>query len=497
MEQFNKLAEKVFALLKGNGLKIKIFDKDGTETTDPLAGRRFFVVKPNIMVTVDEDANKIEFSKGSDVGDSVLRIQKNIKKLADEFMINSNIKVFGRSIQPRDYAYQAKLNKENSVMENSIKPVNHHLLGKVLKELEYFAGITALALTDNIAGADFNDVQKALNKLVQDGKVSVIAYKGTEPVYGKNVEEAITESFSKMFGSLKTSKQVVENVKILVRHKVPVDENVRGARSRHISAIFLECNGEKFKFPFKHLAGARAMAQHMVHGGTMDDKVGNHIIESVGQLLKLQSFNKYAIVNKLINESSIDVIETIKENIVSLKSELRKCAGSKTYESVKARIESYEQEILSEDDISQIKEMFTVRKFDEKFEEVLPIVKHLVNEKNAFYKRIEESANNVIRLHNEKVNSTPIFEFASENAKLGFKINELSLRIVENEELAKFVNDIGVKICKEGNINDFEKVVLSNVLENIVIDKTSAKKQCMTESIDFEAFFNRFDYNFL
>jgi uncharacterized protein YkvS len=500
MDQYNKLAEKVFALLKGNGLKIKIFDHNGAETTDPSAGRRFFVVKPNIMVTIEEDGNKIEFSKGSDVGDSILSLQKNIRKLADEFMINSSIKVFGRSIQPRDYAYQAKLNKEATVMENNmIKPVNHHLLGQIMKMIKYFGGkISEAELTSNLGIFDLSEIRPVLNRLVQEGKLNVEMGKHNTPVYSISIEETVMESFSKMFGSLKTSRQVLENVRILVRHKVAIDENVRGARSRHISAVFLECNGERFKFPYNHLQGARAMAQHMTHGGTMSDKVGSYITESVGQILKLQSFNRYVSVNKLINEDSSSIVETIKENIQTLRTELKKFIGKKTYETIRARIETFDREVLSEDDVSQLKDLFTVRRFDEKFEEVLPIVKQLVQEKDTYHKRIEESANNVIRIRSESISTTPMFEFASENSRLGFKLNELALRIMENEELAGFVNKIGTKICKEGKVNDFEKAVLSSVFENLVIDKEpiSGKKD-ITESIDFETFFNRYDYKFI
>lgn len=424
MVEMDTLAGKIFALLKGNGLKIKIFDTEGAETTDPNLGRRFFVANPNIMVTIDEESNSIQFSKGSTVDDSINGLQKNIRKIADEFLMNSDIKVFGKQIQPRDYAYQAKMNKE--------------------------------------------------------GNMSTLA-----------------ESFSKMFGSLKTSQQTLENVRILVKHKTPVDENVRGSRTRHISAIFLECNGERFRFPHNYLPGARAMAQHMAHGGTMSDKVGSYIAENTGNLLKLQSFNRYVTTNKLINEDSSGIVETVKENIETIRTELKKLTGVKTYETIKARLETFEREALAEDDTSGLKELFTIRRFDEKFEEVLPIVKQLVQERDTFHKRIEEAAANTIMLRRESLNTTPMFEFASENARLGFKINELALRILENDELSGFVNKIGTKLCKEGQINEFEKAVLTQVLENVQIaEKASDVKKDIKESADLSAYFDKYDMNF-
>ena len=501
MVEMDDLAGKVFALLKGNGLQVKIFDEAGAETTDPDTGRRFFIVDPNIMVTINEptdsDKGNIEFSKGVDVDSSVDGLQKNIRKIADEFQMNTDIKVFGKTIQPRDYAYQAKIKKSESMMENNVQPYNHQLMGKVLHKVKYFGSSAAYTLADDL-GIDLSDVQPVLNRLVKNGKITAQPGRKGEIMYSVAVEEAITESFSKMFGSMKTSQQTLENVRILVRHKTPVDENVRGSRSRHISAIFLECNGERMRFQHNYLPGARAMAQHMAHGGTMGDKVGAYISESTGQLLTLQSFNRYVTTNKLINEDSSGIVDTVKENIQTLRTELKKLTGSKTYETTKARLETFEREPLAEDDTSTLKELFTIRRFDEKFEGVLPIIKQLVQEKDTFHKRIEEAAGNVVMLRRESINTTPMFEFASENARLGFKLNEFALRIMENDELSGFVNKIGTKLCKEGIVNDFERAVLRQVLENAKVEEKSTEaKKDIKESVDLAAYFDRFDFNFM
>jgi hypothetical protein len=574
MVEMDTLAEKMFSLLKGNGLKIKIFDNDGNEVTDPAMGRRFFITSPNIMVTIDEDSNSVEFSKGADVdNDSIKKVENGIKRLANEFQMDSSLKVFGKSIQPRDYSYQAKKQKEPAMMENTIKPHNHQLLGEVFHLVKRFKSATASTIADNMHSTiEISDVQPVLNRLVQTGKLSAQPNAHGEMEYTVTVDEAIMEmdktlasyktkaaadasaadkrgdfkhadkrfggiikatkkqfkndeiatkakdagkksaaykkanapaetvkeSFSKMFGSARTSQQTLENVRILVRHKVPVSEEVRGSRTRHISSIFLECNGERMRFQHNYLPGARAMAQHMAHGGTMGDKVGSYISESTGNLLKLQSFNRYVTTNKLINEDSSGIVETVKENIETLRSELKKLTGVKTYETAKARLETFEREALAENDTSGLKDLFTIRRFDEKFEEVLPIVKQLVQEKDTYHKRIEEAASGTVIIRREAISATPMFEFAGENARLGFKINELALRVLENDELAGFINKIGTKLCKEGTVNDFEKAVLTQVFENLKVETTTTStKKDIKESADLESFFNRFDYNFM
>ena len=52
-------------------------------------------------------------------------------------------------------------------------------------------------------------------------------------------EEAIKEaSLGPVQGSLKTSYQPLDNVKLIVKHSKPENEEIRGARSRNISKIF-------------------------------------------------------------------------------------------------------------------------------------------------------------------------------------------------------------------------------------------------------------------
>ena len=73
--KLEKLADRVFKLLKGNGYGIKIYSEDGQETAIPSEGTRFFVKTPNLMVSVTE--NEIQINKNS----SLLKENK-IKKAA-------------------------------------------------------------------------------------------------------------------------------------------------------------------------------------------------------------------------------------------------------------------------------------------------------------------------------------------------------------------------------------------------------------------------------
>jgi hypothetical protein len=495
----DKLAEKLFGVIKGFGHQIKLYTVDGTETVDPADARRFFSADSGLMITIDEENNEVQLSKSnSESIDKTKQLQRNVKKLANEFLMNYTVRNYGKSIQPRDFSYKAKIHR-NENMEESIK--------------EKWAGDTEVKSTGQWADKTIGELQSKRKALLAKDDRSAAETKQLRQINfairakrdwkgganeslekENNMNPVIESSLSRLNGSKKTSHQTLENVKILVKHKKAVDEDVRGSRSRNIQAIFLEQDGERFRFPHNNLSGARAMARHMYNGGTMQDKVGGYIIESVGHMVKLKEFLRYATTNKLINEDTNDIVSAVKENVDSIRAELHRLSGTKTYESIKSRIEEQEDMDLQESDIDSLRDMFTVKRFDEKFDEVLPIVNRLVQEKTQFLRRIEEAASSEIYVAPASASSIgAIFEFANDEAKLGHKISDLSSRIIENSELASYVGKVGQKLCKEGKISAFEQEIVASVLNNLR-PQPIAERKSIQESTDYEAFFDKYLY---
>ena len=113
--------------------------------------------------------------------------------------------------------------------------------------------------------------------------------------YLKKENEMETVSESNMFGTNKTSFQEIGNAKMVVKHSTVVNPEVPGARSQKIESIFIESPaGERFKFPLKHLNGARAMARHVAEGGNPYDQFGKYILGLSEELNKLKRYQKYS-----------------------------------------------------------------------------------------------------------------------------------------------------------------------------------------------------------
>jgi hypothetical protein len=91
-----------------------------------------------------------------------------------------------------------------------------------------------------------------------------------------------------MYGTSRSSYLKLENARMIVRHGARINENMIGSRGRNIQAIFVEnAQGERFLFPVNVLAGARAMTQHVNHGGSFEDQVGAQIIRMANDFRNL------------------------------------------------------------------------------------------------------------------------------------------------------------------------------------------------------------------
>ena len=104
--------------------------------------------------------------------------------------------------------------------------------------------------------------------------------------------EDVQMNESKMYGTSRSSYQKMESVRIIARHSQQVDENQRGARARHIQAIYIENHdGERFKLPEgTTLNGARVYARHVKNGGQINDDFGQHIGKMIKEMSSLKLF---------------------------------------------------------------------------------------------------------------------------------------------------------------------------------------------------------------
>lgn len=285
---------------------------------------------------------------------------------------------------------------------------------------------------------------------------------------GNEMSDINEASLSKLDGSGKTSYQRMGGVKILVKHKDHVDETKRGARSRGIQGVFLEHGGKRVKFPHNSLLGARAMAMHLFNGGDFYDAVGQSICENTGNLVKLVEFQKYTKSNSLVNEGTSEIIEALSSTLTELRMVLKSLAGSKSYPVARSKIETA-TEVTSDVPVDSIRDLMTVKSFDTKFDDILPLIGQVMAKKNCAHNRIEDASSRLVTIIDLPMQMESIASFTSESAKMGHRLSELAVRVVGNNELADFLKEAAKKLHKGADLSPFERKVVRNAMSNIKV----------------------------
>lgn len=190
-------------------------------------------------------------------------------------------------------------------------------------------------------------------------------------------------SESKLFGTSKTSYQDMGEAKIIVKHSQPVNYALPAGRTQHIEAIYIEsANGERFRYPARHLNGARAMARHVANGGTAYDAVGQYISGLSEELSKLRQFKNYTHRSGVMAEALGDITEKVAERIEGIKAEVASLQKQSYYEQFAESFAPSESREVPEEMASSWIDALTIKTFNEELKAVFPYIYKLVGENN-------------------------------------------------------------------------------------------------------------------
>lgn len=189
---------------------------------------------------------------------------------------------------------------------------------------------------------------------------------------------------STLYGTKKQSFQKLEDTRLIIKHSKNLADDTEmkpGDRSRNIAALFVENQeGERFKYPFIHLAGARAMQRHVANGGAPYDAIGESIIKMSEEIAQLKSFTGYVVRNDLMNSDTNSVVERSKGQLDSLRERIAKISKQAHYESYVESFQAPEAMEVPDDVMEQFKDQFTVRNFKEDLTSVFPVLYRLMKE---------------------------------------------------------------------------------------------------------------------
>lgn len=308
--------------------------------------------------------------------------------------------------------------------------------------------------------------------------------------------EKVTEGFSKPFGSIKTSYIQMPFARLTVKHSKGVNEEVRGARSRNIHSLFIEnAQGERFKFPYRYMSGAKAMAMHVNEGGTPYDAKGEAILALCEEIADLNKFVRHVKSNNLVNEANGDIVEAVQSKLAGYKNTINSLSTQRGYNNFQVQENSEDTDEKSVD----ITEKFLYNTFTtEELTSILGKVGRIVSENTRKEEAHKEVLQRVLDVINSKQDLQISFDendpehpdnqktrFASgpsgELAKLNMWLGYLAGK-TKNDELWNALHELA-----DGAIHDMNPKFLELVvrIKDYLIKKANTTKESIaTSSLD-------------
>jgi len=293
-------------------------------------------------------------------------------------------------------------------------------------------------------------------------------------------------------GTAKRSYENLDKTKLIIRHKGKVDETVPGARSRQIQSLYIENeDGERFKYPLTHLAGARAMMRHVSNGGRPHDEFGQHIVSTSEDIAKLNSFSRYVTNKDQLNDNAGDIIEQTKMKLENLRGYMKNLSNQAHYENASKDFKTSEEQILDDETVAKLREKFTMKNLDNRVEDALPLINRIMSELEA--PKEEEQVNEldpgdepidapiqapvdhgavvqgfltdpdnklVLRKDDSADKMLSVTKFKDKNTMLGSILSDIASRLIstpkgEEDRVANFASRVADGIEQEGS-NSFK-----------------------------------------
>jgi hypothetical protein len=318
MKELSIIGEELFNKIRSRFPNVTIGDEDGTVTNDPKNARFFdFDFKSH-----GKTLGKVSVSVNEEDGVAVIYSQ--------DFVTNED-----EMIQDDWYSF--------------------------LKELREFS-------RKRLLNFDARDITKS-NLQKRDYKF----------LAKRSGDGTMTES--KLYGTARVSYQKVGEARIMIKHTENINQESATGRTQKIGKIYIESpEGERFKYPYKHLSGARAMARHVAEGGNAYDEFGKHIVGLSEEMAKLRKFKTYMGRSAVMAESLAGYMDVVKERISTVKKTIESLQKPAAY---KEAFESFESPVL-EDVPADVAEnwidQLTIKQFNEELKDVFPYIYKLVSE---------------------------------------------------------------------------------------------------------------------
>jgi hypothetical protein len=412
-----KNSEDLFNKIRSQFSNIRLGDENGAATADPSSAVFF----------------EFEFQEDADTFGSVsisLADGENMKVYYNRDLVSK----IDEDSRDEWYAFLKEL--KDFAVEHQLRFDVRDITKNNLTKQDY----ENLADTNKTVNTD--EMQEELNRITK--------------LAGVEVKEGLT-------GTAKRSYENLNKTKLIIRHKGKVDETVPGARSRQIQSLYIENeDGERFKYPLTHLAGARAMMRHVSNGGRPHDEFGEHIVSTSEDIAKLNSFSRYVTNKDQLNDNAGDIIEQTKLKLENLRGYMKNLSNQSHYENASKDFKTSEEQILDDETVNKMREKFTMTNLDSRVEDALPLINRIMSELENAPK--EEEQVNELEPDAEPIDA-PVQAPVDHGAVVQSFLNDPDSKLVLRKDDSA---DKMLKVTKFTNKNTMLSSILSDIASRLL-----------------------------
>ena len=241
------------------------------------------------------------------------------------------------------------------------------------------------------------------------------------------------------------------DARLVIKHNRMLGENDK--RYRYVESLFIEtADGERFKLPFKNVAGGRAMLEHVRQGGKPYDIRGNHIAQLVTEAATLSRFSR-ASQHKILEGATKELVSEAVKYYQQVRETIRHLSTGRGYSKY---FESWTPaEIMPQEGlVEDIKTLFIEQTIDTRIEQALPILARLQQQGNDMKEAqiFESWINNLVEgtwsLPDTPEQQAKLRELMSQPLAAGpngsYATEEL-YDIIGDDELFDIITDVGDK----------------------------------------------------
>jgi hypothetical protein len=201
----------------------------------------------------------------------------------------------------------------------------------------------------------------------------------------------------------------------------------------------------------------------------------------VENLNDLTQFVRYVDRKGLVNESNSEYVEVAKESISTMRQNLKKLSGAKSYAKAVDTIDAMNTLALSENE-NDLSDLFVEKHVDNAVQSAFPRINKLISIQRSVSDYIENSIENS-RFSVPAINEEAV-EFPNKKSEIAHKLNTIS-ESIDDKILKEFVNSTTSKILKDQKLDEFTVSMIKKLIGKVNEKVDTNLGEDLVEFIDF------------